>query len=223
MTAVLVALALILPRSASCGKRAHGHDPRRAISSSPSPGGTPAREDRRCTGSTSPSRPGQFVSVIGSNGAGKSTLLRRSPATSRQAPGGSSSTATTSPGNRRRDDRRGVARVFQDPLAGSCGQLTIEENLALAVARGRRGAAPAVRPWPRRDASATGWRRSASASRPAARSHGAPFRRPAPGARAAHGDARRRASFSSTSTPRRSIPAWPNSCWPHPPHRREHA
>ena len=30
-----------------------------------------------------------------------------------------------------------VARVFQDPLSGSCGQLSIEENLALAAARGR--------------------------------------------------------------------------------------
>jgi putative ABC transport system ATP-binding protein len=35
--------------------------------------------------------------------------------------------------------------VFQDPLAGSCEALTIEENLALAAARGRRrGLAPAV-------------------------------------------------------------------------------
>jgi len=31
-----------------------------------------------------------------------------------------------------------VARVFQDPLAGSCGTLTIEENLALAASRGKK-------------------------------------------------------------------------------------
>lgn len=38
-----------------------------------------------------------------------------------------------------------VARVFQDPLAGSCGALTIEENLALAAARGKtRGLLPAL-------------------------------------------------------------------------------
>ncbi len=30
-----------------------------------------------------------------------------------------------------------LARVFQDPLGGTCGTLTIEENLALAEARGR--------------------------------------------------------------------------------------
>lgn len=38
-----------------------------------------------------------------------------------------------------------VARVFQDPLAGSCGVLSIEENLALAAARGKlRGLMPAL-------------------------------------------------------------------------------
>ena len=31
-----------------------------------------------------------------------------------------------------------VARVFQDPLAGTCEGLTIEENLALAIKRGQR-------------------------------------------------------------------------------------
>jgi putative ABC transport system ATP-binding protein len=31
-----------------------------------------------------------------------------------------------------------VARVFQDPMAGSCADLSIEENLALAAARGSR-------------------------------------------------------------------------------------
>ncbi len=41
--------------------------------------------------------------------------------------------------------RQLVARVFQDPLAGSCADLSIEENLALAAARGqRRGFALAV-------------------------------------------------------------------------------
>ena len=31
-----------------------------------------------------------------------------------------------------------VARVFQDPLAGTCGELTVQENLALAAVRGER-------------------------------------------------------------------------------------
>ena len=90
---------------------------------------------------------GEFVSIIGSNGAGKSTLLSAlagdfPPTSGRiEIDGmdvGRQSTA-------RRSAR--VARVFQDPLAGSCGALTIEENLALAAARGRtRGFGTALRP-----------------------------------------------------------------------------
>ena len=40
-----------------------------------------------------------------------------------------------------------VARVFQDPLTGSCGALSIEENLALAAKRGeKRGLMAALGP-----------------------------------------------------------------------------
>src|SRR5690606_9846293 len=82
--------------------------------------------------------PGEFVSVIGSNGAGKSTLLAAiagdvTPQQGRIAIGGRD--VTRMPPARR---AAYVARVFQDPLAGSCAQLTIEENLAIAAARGRR-------------------------------------------------------------------------------------
>ena len=82
--------------------------------------------------------PGEFVTVIGSNGAGKSTLLN--------VVGGDVTLdrgsviiddidVTRWPAPRR---ARMVARVFQDPMAGSCEGLTIEENMALAHARGRR-------------------------------------------------------------------------------------
>lgn len=81
---------------------------------------------------------GQFVTVIGSNGAGKSTLLNVL----------AGETGVDS-GRVRVDDRDVtawptarraalVARVFQDPMAGTCEGLTIEENLAIAAARGRR-------------------------------------------------------------------------------------
>jgi len=63
---------------------------------------------------------GSFVTVIGSNGAGKSTLLGVL----------AGDVLPTRAGL--------VARVFQDPLAGSCGALSIEENLALASQRGKR-------------------------------------------------------------------------------------
>lgn len=88
---------------------------------------------------------GQFVTVIGSNGAGKSTLL-----------GALAGETIADEGQILIDDidvtnwptfRRAalVARVFQDPLAGSCGALTIEENLSLAASRGKgRGLARAI-------------------------------------------------------------------------------
>lgn len=89
---------------------------------------------------------GQFVTVIGSNGAGKSTFLNAI-----------SGDITPDSGRLFIDDqdvtrlsawqRAGlVARVFQDPLAGTCEGLTIEENLALALQRGqKRGLARAVK------------------------------------------------------------------------------
>jgi putative ABC transport system ATP-binding protein len=81
---------------------------------------------------------GQFVTVIGSNGAGKSTLLNALTGDARLADGrievgGEDVSAWPAP---RRADL--MARVFQDPMAGSCADLSIEENLALAAARGNR-------------------------------------------------------------------------------------
>ena len=80
---------------------------------------------------------GQFVTVIGSNGAGKSTLLNaiagEAPVTSGRVLIGERD-VTALPAS----ERAGlVARVFQDPRAGTCEALTVEENLALAAARGR--------------------------------------------------------------------------------------
>ena len=88
---------------------------------------------------------GQFVTVIGSNGAGKSTMLgilsgETIPQTGRVSI--DDQDVTTWPTPKR---AQLVARVFQDPMAGTCEALTIEENMALAAARGhRRGLAYAV-------------------------------------------------------------------------------
>ena len=88
---------------------------------------------------------GSFVTVIGSNGAGKSTLLGVLagdvlPTAGKVMIG--SADVSRKPTAARAGQ---VARVFQDPLAGSCGALTIEENLALAAARGKmRGLMPAL-------------------------------------------------------------------------------
>ncbi|AQP47560.1 ABC transporter ATP-binding protein [Tessaracoccus aquimaris] len=88
---------------------------------------------------------GDFVTVIGSNGAGKSTMLNvisgRYP-----VDGGKvliNDRDVTKLGEHKR--ATWVARVFQDPMAGTAPHLTIEENLAIAFERGRaRGLGMAV-------------------------------------------------------------------------------
>ena len=81
---------------------------------------------------------GEFVTLIGSNGAGKSTLLNviagETPIDSGRILIGDSDVSGWSTARR----ASLVARVFQDPMAGSCENLTLEENLALAGSRGRR-------------------------------------------------------------------------------------
>ncbi|MEX0815797.1 MAG: ABC transporter ATP-binding protein [Dongiaceae bacterium] len=81
---------------------------------------------------------GQFVTVIGSNGAGKSTLLNA--ITGDVALDSGSVAIDETEVTRWPAPRRAalVARVFQDPMVGSCESLTIEENMALAAARGSR-------------------------------------------------------------------------------------
>ena len=79
---------------------------------------------------------GQFVTVIGSNGAGKSTLLNVIAGELPVASGRvliAEQDVTPLPAAAR---SALVARVFQDPRAGTCETLTVEENLALAASRG---------------------------------------------------------------------------------------
>ena len=80
---------------------------------------------------------GDFTAVIGSNGAGKSTLLN-AIAGDISIDSGSVNVdghnLTSAPTHKR---AKWVARVFQDPLGGTAGTMTIEENLALAALRGQ--------------------------------------------------------------------------------------
>ena len=75
---------------------------------------------------------GEFVSVVGSNGSGKSTLLNLV-----------CGTITPDCGNIIFNDKninklseykraKFIGRVYQEPKAGTCGNLTIAENMALA-------------------------------------------------------------------------------------------
>jgi putative ABC transport system ATP-binding protein len=89
---------------------------------------------------------GQFVTVIGSNGAGKSTFLN---AVSGELMVDSGSIHINGQNVTRKSVWQravNVARVFQDPMAGTCEDLTIEENMSLAYCRGgERGLRPALR------------------------------------------------------------------------------
>lgn len=88
---------------------------------------------------------GEFITVIGSNGAGKSTLLNTIAGEVLPSAGSivmDEDDVTRLPGYKRAGL---VARVFQDPLSGTCSDLTIAENLALADRRGHsRGLWPAL-------------------------------------------------------------------------------
>ena len=81
---------------------------------------------------------GDFLTVIGSNGAGKSTLLNLVAGTFPPTTGGvflAGREITHVPAHRR---ARRVGRIVQDPLAGTAPSMTVAENLALAMKRGRR-------------------------------------------------------------------------------------
>ncbi len=82
--------------------------------------------------------PGEFVTVIGSNGAGKSTLLNAITGEVGISAGAITIDERNVSGWSAPRRAAMIARVFQDPMAGTCESLTVEENLALAYGRDRR-------------------------------------------------------------------------------------
>lgn len=81
---------------------------------------------------------GEFVTVIGSNGAGKSTFLNAISGDQRVDKGRVLINGVDVTRQSAHERAHLVARVFQDPMAGTCEALSIEENLALAYRRGER-------------------------------------------------------------------------------------
>lgn len=81
---------------------------------------------------------GSFATIVGSNGAGKSTMVNVIGGSVRLTEG----TVTINGENvtRQPDFRRSrhIARVFADPLAGTVADMSIEDNLSLALSRGKR-------------------------------------------------------------------------------------
>ena len=75
---------------------------------------------------------GEFVSIIGSNGSGKTTLLNLICGTKKPDSGSilfKNRDITKLPEHKR---AAFIGRVLQDPKLGTCGNLTILENMALA-------------------------------------------------------------------------------------------
>lgn len=80
---------------------------------------------------------GQFVTVVGSNGAGKSSMIKVISGAEKPSSGTvhiAGDDVTGLPDYRRAGR---VARVFDNPQAGTAPDLSIEDNMALAVSRGK--------------------------------------------------------------------------------------
>ena len=80
---------------------------------------------------------GEFLTVIGGNGAGKSTMLNSVAGVFLTDSG--SITIDGRDVTRLPEHKRApfIGRVFQDPMMGTAASMGIEENLALAIRRGR--------------------------------------------------------------------------------------
>ncbi len=81
---------------------------------------------------------GDFVTVIGGNGAGKSTMLNAIAGVWKPDEGQILIDGVDVTGMVEYKRAKFLGRVFQDPMLGTAADMEIEENLALAVRRGRR-------------------------------------------------------------------------------------
>ena len=81
---------------------------------------------------------GDFITVIGGNGAGKSTMLNAICGTISVDEGSIvlDDKDITKLGEAKR--AKYLGRVFQDPMMGTCADMSVEENLALAIRRGKK-------------------------------------------------------------------------------------
>ncbi|MDR3324684.1 MAG: ATP-binding cassette domain-containing protein [Spirochaetaceae bacterium] len=87
---------------------------------------------------------GDFITVIGSNGAGKSTLLNAiagsvmsESGSIRLNAGGAGELDVTKQSEHRR--ARFIGRIFQNPLLGTAGNMSLEDNMVVCEKKGYRG------------------------------------------------------------------------------------
>lgn len=79
---------------------------------------------------------GDFITIIGSNGSGKTTLLNTIAGHFRPTKGKIFFDDLDVTNLKENQRAKYVGRVFQDPTVGTIGDISIEENLALARKRG---------------------------------------------------------------------------------------
>ena len=81
---------------------------------------------------------GDFITVIGGNGAGKSTLLNIIAGVHYTDTGSIVLDGVDLTGRPEYERAKYLGRVFQDPMMGTAANMSIEENLAMAMRRGKR-------------------------------------------------------------------------------------
>lgn len=88
---------------------------------------------------------GDFITVIGSNGAGKSTLYNVIAGTLKPSVGtllldknedGNERNVTSDPEFKR---ARYIGRIFQNPLLGTAGKMSLEDNMMICYKKGAKG------------------------------------------------------------------------------------
>ena len=82
---------------------------------------------------------GEFVTIVGSNGAGKSTMFNAICGNFLLDSGKIEVDGKDITFMKEHKRAAFIGRVFQDPMKGTAPNMTIEENLALAYSRSRRG------------------------------------------------------------------------------------
>ena len=81
---------------------------------------------------------GDFVTIIGGNGAGKSTLLNLIAGVHFTDTGSIILDGMDLTGKHEYFRAKYLGRVFQDPMMGTAANMEIQENLAMAMRRGKR-------------------------------------------------------------------------------------
>ena len=82
---------------------------------------------------------GEFVTIIGSNGAGKSTLFNLVSGSFYPSTGDiflRDRLVTREPEHKR---ARHIGRIFQNPLLGTAGNMSLEDNMVIALRKGFKG------------------------------------------------------------------------------------